>query len=592
VSDTQRFQVNLAGIIDLLSAHLYSGPAVYLRELLQNGVDALTARASLAGIGDASWGVRATCERGVLIFEDDGIGLLPDEMERFLSTIGESSKRGDLEAARNELLGQFGIGLLSCFMIADEIEVTSRSAKGGPTVKWNGRVDGTYTVRVVDEPHRVGTTVRIVPKTAMREWTQPSRVKELVAHYGSMLPWPVHVDGAHINPEPPPWQMDVSPSERARALTKFGQRVLGEHIFDVIPLRSNAGAVDGAAFVLARPLAVSARRGDRVYLKGMLLADDEHDLLPPWAFFVKAIVDARGLRPTASRESLYEDDVLEQTREELGDQIRAWLVQLAQSNPARCAELVHIHHLAMKQLASSDDEFLDVILDALPFETTHGELTFGEIVKLGRERELRFTTNRDAFRQMAAITRAAGMVLVNAAYVFEADILERASKARDVQLTRADAAELARDLEDAGPETRALAAIAEAALADVGIGVSIKRFRPNALPALYAADRDAVLKNAIQRTKAAATDAAWSGLLDDLAAPLTSARPELVLNAACPLIERLVALAKNQDATEKIATAVRVIYVQSLLLGHHPLGAQDLEILNSGIAELLEWGLT
>src|SRR2546423_6504111 len=102
-----RFQVNLAGVIDLLSAHLYSGPEVYVRELLQNAVDALTARAQLAGRGDPLWGARLNAivvdGRRELRIEDDGIGLLPDEMERFLSTIGESSKRTDLEAARAEL---------------------------------------------------------------------------------------------------------------------------------------------------------------------------------------------------------------------------------------------------------------------------------------------------------------------------------------------------------------------------------------------------------------------------------------------------------------------------------------------------------
>jgi hypothetical protein len=101
---TTGFQVNLGGIIDLLSAHLYSGPAVYLRELLQNGVDALTARASLVGRGDLDWRIeiRTDARTGTLTFCDDGVGLLPDEMERFLST---TSRRWEMPVFRLILAG-------------------------------------------------------------------------------------------------------------------------------------------------------------------------------------------------------------------------------------------------------------------------------------------------------------------------------------------------------------------------------------------------------------------------------------------------------------------------------------------------------
>lgn len=118
-----KFQVNLHGIISLLSNNLYSGPQVFVRELLQNGVDALRAR-----FGDGNWNdARIEMEvvvdgsgRPTLIFQDNGIGLTEVEIHRFLATIGESSKRDDLGAAREEFIGQFGIGLLWCFMVADD----------------------------------------------------------------------------------------------------------------------------------------------------------------------------------------------------------------------------------------------------------------------------------------------------------------------------------------------------------------------------------------------------------------------------------------------------------------------------------------
>ncbi|HEY4220028.1 MAG TPA: HSP90 family protein, partial [Myxococcota bacterium] len=589
-----------------LSAHLYSGPEVYLRELLQNGVDALTARASLLGRGAPSWGVRARAviEDGVRILEvsDDGVGLLPDEMERFLSTIGESSKRGgvaELESARAELLGQFGIGLLSCFMIADEVVVTSRSARSpspgdaAPVVRWRGRSDGTYEVASVTEAHPVGTTVRLVPKRGMEEWVEPERVRELIARFGALLPWPLHVDDGLrallINPEPPPWALDLAPVEKARALLRFGEGVLGERPLDVIPLKSEHGLVEGAAFVHARARPLQARRSDRVYLKGMLLAENASDLLPEWAFFVTAVVNARGLRPTASREALYVDDNLDEAREELGAQIKAWLVRLAREAPVRLDQLVQIHHLAMKQLAAHDDEFLEIILDALPFETTLGHVAFGEIARRAGT-ELRFTTSRDAFRSMAPIARSEGIVLVNAAYVFESEILARAMQQRTgTRFVKVEAADLARNLVDGGGHTDALREIAEEALDDAAVTVSVKQFAPAALPSFLATGDDVNTRRAIDQSKAVSGAGAWSGLLDDLGDDVKDARAELVLNASNAIVQKLAELAR--ESSPLVSTAVRVLYVQALLLGHHPLGPKELAIMNNGIVELLEWGL-
>ncbi|MFC2599162.1 MAG: ATP-binding protein, partial [Actinomyces massiliensis] len=127
------FQVDLRGMVDLLSRNLYSGPRVYVRELLQNAVDAIAARRAI----EPDCPQRVTIELGradgaaTLTCTDTGVGLTAEEVDELLSTIGASSKRDELGLARGDYLGQFGIGLLSCFMVSPEIVVTSRSARGG-----------------------------------------------------------------------------------------------------------------------------------------------------------------------------------------------------------------------------------------------------------------------------------------------------------------------------------------------------------------------------------------------------------------------------------------------------------------------------
>ncbi len=125
---SENFQVDLHGIVDLLSNHLYSSPRVYLRELLQNAVDAITARQAVDA-GRAADGSTYRRRTGLLSISDTGIGLLPDQVRELLATIGRSSKRDEIGFARSEFLGQFGIGLLSAFMVADEIEVVTQPGR-------------------------------------------------------------------------------------------------------------------------------------------------------------------------------------------------------------------------------------------------------------------------------------------------------------------------------------------------------------------------------------------------------------------------------------------------------------------------------
>ena len=117
MSSPNHFQVDLNGLISLLSDHLYSGPEVYIRELLQNAVDALTARAKMdQAFRPEDSTIRIEVVQGedvsvapTLVVTDQGVGLTEDEVHRFLATIGKSSKR---EFSRDDFIGQFGIGLL------------------------------------------------------------------------------------------------------------------------------------------------------------------------------------------------------------------------------------------------------------------------------------------------------------------------------------------------------------------------------------------------------------------------------------------------------------------------------------------------
>ncbi|HEV7905264.1 MAG TPA: HSP90 family protein [Pyrinomonadaceae bacterium] len=597
-----KFQINLGGIIDLLSNHIYSSPQIYVRELLQNGVDAILARhyvepehegaIRIRVLGDAEGGQPS------LVFEDNGIGLNEEEIHQFLATIGQTSKRGDLAEQRTDYIGQFGIGLLSCFVVSDEIVVVTRSAKDNAarTMEWRGRADGTYSTRTLDEESEPGTRVRLLCKTGSEEYFKPQAVRRMARHYGSLLPYPITLaegDGAPapINEELPPWKRAFAGAQEERAAyLEYGRETFEMTFFDYVPLRSQVGDVQGVAYVLPFSPSLATKRTHKVYLKNMLVSENAEGLLPDWAFFVKCVVNANELRPTASRESFYEDEALSLTRAALGRSLRAYLVELAGEQPQRLQKLISLHLLSIKALAVDDDEFYQLFIDWLPFETNAGQMTLGEYKR--QHRVLRYVPDLDQFRQIARVAASQSLVVVNAGYVHDADLLAKhfdVFPATPVEVV--DSTRLMHSFEfltlDEQESTADFTRFADRVLRPFNCATEIRRFSPRELPALYNASSEVNFYRSVEQAREI-SDPLWSNVLGNLTRELPGdAFASLCFNYDNPLIYKL---SRMRDET-LLQLSVQMLYVQSLLLSHRPLNAKEMSLLNEGLLGLLEWGV-
>lgn len=616
------FQVDLRGVVDLLSRHIYSGPRVYLRELLQNGRDAVSARRAedaTAPVGRLEITAYAAATGGPTStdgptasaltpfrFRDNGIGLTRDEAAELLATVGRSSKRGDLdELQRGDYLGRFGIGLLSCFMVADTITVRSRSARGGPAIEWVGSTDGTFTIQELDdtttEATPIGSEVVLAPRTGGPQHDGSllghGAVLGLATSYGRFLDLDVDV----VDPANPaqPQRINVdpvfrTPSETPREeLLAFGAELLGSRPFDAIEIVVPGTGTRGTAFVLPSPPPPGARQASRVYLGGMLLSEQIDDLLPDWAFFVRCIVDTTGLRPTASREQLVQDDALEFTREAIGASLRRWILDLARSRPHRLQEFIGIHQLGIKAIAVHDDDLASAVVRWLPIETSAGTMTIDE--HLERTGTIRYTATRDEFRQIAAVVDPAAPI-VNGGYIYDQEILERLpALLDDVSVERVTVADELDNLEpphlDDLALTSALEDRASRVLDEVECRVSVRRFRPDDLAALYVAD-PSVLRRLERHRAAAVAPGIWSQVVGAVDSFLSAATPtddtatsaaRLCLNWNSPLVRRLAALGDDLVFDRSI----QLLYVQALLAGHRPLEARDRRMLDSAMTDLI-----
>ena len=593
----QPFQVDLRGVVDLLSKHIYSSPRVYLRELLQNGRDAIVARAELDG-GDSGRGIRITpldSAHDVFTLRDDGIGLTLDEMNELLSTVGRSSKRDIFDLPRSDYLGQFGIGLLSCFMVADRIVITSQSARGGRPVEWTGYGDGTFTARELDGDLPVGTTVQLTPRFDQSELLGTTAVLELATTFGEFLPVPVRVDlpgggDESVTHEPPFLEPFDLPTPE---LLAFGKELLGAAPFDVVEISAPATGTRGVAFVLPFAPPPGARGADRVYLGRMLLGERVDGVMPEWAFFARVVVDSTGLNPTASRESLMDDAELEHTRAALGAALRRWIMQLALSQPHRLATFVAIHEVALKSLVLHDDELAQFITRWLSVTTSAGRMTIDALVH--RFTHLRYAETLDEFRQLASFALPDAPV-VNGGYLYDADLVRRLPELFEgVTVERVNVVDEL-DLLDSPPlDDAALIAEVErratASLAQVDCSVVVRVINQADLPAIYVSDPE-VLRSADRRRAQGVSKGLWGGVMgrvdgfaakarDDVGQPAAASR--LCLNWS----NRVVRMLGTLDDEAVFARSLQVLYVQALLAGHHPFTAADRELMTSALSDLI-----
>ncbi|MFC6089169.1 HSP90 family protein [Saccharothrix lopnurensis] len=573
------FGVDLRGIIDLLSHHLYSSPRVYARELLQNAVDAITARRALQPDAPGEVVIEPIeSAGGTLRISDTGIGLTEREVHDLLSTLGRTSKRDDLGFARQGFLGQFGVGLLSAFLVAERVSLTSRSARGGPAVRWTADATGSYDVEVDDSARaEVGTTIELVPHRDAEHWLEKDVVRALVTEYGELLPVTVRIDHEVVTLGELPWLDDAA---------AYGERVLGVAPFDAIPVEVPAVGLRGVAYVLPRGVHPGARQSHRVYLKRMLVGDAIEGLLPEWAYFVRCVVDSTSLRPTASRESLYQDETLLAVREELGRQVRDWLVRLDATSPERTRALLDAHHLGIKSLARVDDDMLRLVERWLPFETTDGPQSLRQFRR--RHGTVAYVPDVDEFRQLAPVAHAQGMGLVDAGYAYDVEILERLVALDGPTAARRVApGEVLAALDDPDPELdRALRTRLDQArevLERHDCEAVPRDFDPGSLPALLVTNVEAERRRDAEQAGEDA-DPLWAELLGSLAEPSSDAAQRLVLNCRNPLVRRLTQL--NDPALVELT--VESLYVHALLQARRPMRPKDTAALNRSFLELLD----
>ncbi len=381
----------------VLGQHLYSTPTVALRELVQNAHDSLVRRR----MEDRDWTgggriqISGDLAKGILRITDQGAGLTEGEIHGFLATIGVGYTRTLRErSGSEELIGLFGLGFLSAFVLAEEVILTTSSYQE-PHRGWcyrscNGQ---DYHVAEVAARPEVGTEVVLHLRATYQHLAGPGALARILGKYCALMPDPIYIEDAStpLNDLTPPWHREPGepvdhPVQYRRKCMAFAERF--EDTFAplcTLPVEPT-GASDAIGLLWIQDgssYATSDNRNLSIFVRGMLLDDDARDLIPAWAGFVGGVIESKRLTPTASREDIQKDDVYHAVRSALKEALVEGLSTLSKQDDAAWRRVLTRHNEALLGAALCDPRLFSLLADSLWVPTSQGDLPVRALMNQG-----------------------------------------------------------------------------------------------------------------------------------------------------------------------------------------------------------------
>ncbi|GAB09393.1 chaperone protein HtpG [Gordonia araii NBRC 100433] len=416
-AETREFQAETRQLLDLMVHSVYSNKDSFLRELISNSSDALD-KLRLESLRDKDLDVDTDDLRIVLephsdgdvrslVVADNGIGMSRDEVVDLIGTLARSGT-GELRrklaeakdaAASDALIGQFGIGFYSTFMVADKVTLVTRKAGETTGTKWESGGDGTYTLETVDDASQ-GTSVTLALKPVdaedhLHDYADPAELRALVKRYSDFISWPIKME---VTVPAPPAEEGGEPGESttqwqtlnsgkalwARPRDEVSDEEYAEfyrhvsHAWDS-PLEVVSVKAEGtfeyeallflpsqAPFDLFAPV---RHGGIHLYVKRVFIMDDA-DLLPEYLRFVAGVVDAADLSLNVSREILQQDRQIRAIRRRLTKKVIATVNDLRSSRPDDYRAFWGNFGRVFKEGLVNDPDNQDAILKASVFTST------------------------------------------------------------------------------------------------------------------------------------------------------------------------------------------------------------------------------
>ncbi|MFG1927269.1 molecular chaperone HtpG [Cryptosporangium sp. NPDC048952] len=389
--ETLEFQAETRQLMQLMIHSIYSNKDIFLRELISNGSDALD-KLKIESLvnsdldvdrSDLHIALTPDADARTLTVTDNGIGMSRDEVVSLIGTIAKSGTAELLRKLREsssesaDLIGQFGVGFYSSFMVADRVTLVTRKAGESTGTRWESTGEGTYTIDDVDDaPQGTAVTLHLKPADAddqLHDYADPAVLTSIVKKYSDFIAWPIRLDGNSINSQKALWARprgEVTEEE----YSEFYKHVSHDWTDPLETIHMKAEGTfeyDALLFLPARaPFDLHSRdaqRGVQLYVKRVFIMADCEALVPQYLRFVKGVVDAADLSLNVSREILQQDRQIQAVRRRL---VRKVLGTIKELSPEKYATFWGEFGRVLKEGLIEDAANREVILDLLSFSST------------------------------------------------------------------------------------------------------------------------------------------------------------------------------------------------------------------------------
>lgn len=374
---TQEFRAEVRKVLNILANSLYTNREIFLRELISNASDALEKLRFRINSGEvpqnnAPLEIRISTDANnkTLTIKDSGIGMTAEELAENLGTIAKSGSEDFISAINNgensqdasSIIGRFGIGFYSVFMVANKVEVTSKPAfvadsEQAKAHTWSSDGLGTFTVEESPEvawDNTFGTTITLHLNDNAAEFLDVARVREIIRKHSAFVGFPIFVDEERANTQPALWR------EPKTNLTEDDYKAFYRHLTqeESDPLDYIHISVDvpvqfyGLIYIPAVEQSIMRLERDLwgldLYSRRVPIQHSNKDLIPGWLSFLKGVVDTEDLPLNISRETLQENHILLKIQQTIVKQILSHLEKLASTNPEKYAQFWNIHRKIFK----------------------------------------------------------------------------------------------------------------------------------------------------------------------------------------------------------------------------------------------------
>ena len=412
--ETLEFQSEARQLLQLMIHSIYSNKDIFLRELVSNASDALDKlrlesyrdKDLQADTDDLHIEIAIDAEARTLTVRDNGIGMSRDDVVGLIGTIAKSGtaeflrkiKESQDAAGSQDLIGQFGVGFYSSFMVADKVTLVSRRAGTDEGVRWESEGEGTYTIEPVeDAPQGTAVTLHLKPaddEDHLFDYTSPWKVREIVKRYSDFITWPVRMvkqnqlepDSAEDTAEAP--ELETVNSRQAlwaRPSSEVSEDEYHEFYKHIShdwnnPLETVRMQAEGTfeyqalLFIPAQaPVDLfmrDSKRGVQLYVKRVFIMDDCEALMPNYLRFVKGVVDAQDLSLNVSREILQQDRQIRMIRRRLEKKVLSTVKTMMSEDAEKYATFWREFGRAVKEGLLDDPENRESILEISSFAST------------------------------------------------------------------------------------------------------------------------------------------------------------------------------------------------------------------------------